>query len=145
MLMMLTRMFDASPNVSVFGLCHSESVVTHSSVLVKYAVQSDPAAVQSQILRQSASEKELPRRLLYMNSVLCLRPTPARTGFGGGGLGGRSSCPGTRTDSKEPGETSFISIWKVCDKSTFRPWLCIQCNTVLFGPPRRPYGAGRFP
>ena len=44
-LMMLTRMFDISHNVSVLGLCRSREDWTHSSILAEYARLGDLAAL----------------------------------------------------------------------------------------------------
>ena len=97
----------------------SEAVVTHSSAGAEYAAQSDLAAVQSQMPRLRAPGRGPSELLLYMNGVLCLLPTPARTGSGGGRSHARSSCPGTRPGREKQGKMHVWSIWKVCDKSTF--------------------------
>ena len=123
-LMTLTRTFVVL-SMQVSSVVSSEAVVTHSSLLAEYAVQSDLAALWSQMSRSRASGRGLRKRLLHLNSVLCLRPTPARPDFGRGGPRGSPGRSGTGTGREEPGETLSISVWKVRVGSTFWPGLAI--------------------
>ena len=116
---MMLGMFYASPNASVLGLYWSIQDWTHSSAGAEYERQSDLPALWSQMLRQSVSEERPPELLLYLNSALCLRPTPARTGFGRRLPRGSPGRPEATTDSEKAGETPSVSVWNVYDKSTF--------------------------
>ena len=78
-----------------------------------------------------------------MNGVLCLLPTPARTGFGGGRPAALAGGSETGRGSTKPGETLSISVWRVRVRSPFGSFCIILCNNKLFWPPRPQCGCCR--